>query len=220
MLRNDMSSRTIYLYESGMTRYPVLIIDPKREVVPQDRVDVRSPRGDQYPIAYRKGGTRAPGMLAIRVLGNKPEAEHIKLLSSLVDFNLDQLLDMPAGVGQRLLPEDTIAVVVYPKNISSTWDQHHRNSADRQRAREASQAEANSPEGRSRRDTDRAEAEARHRRLIGSLLDEMARRGVPVEERLPDIDDVSWAHDRDEVEVTLLGSQLAKLLGIDWPPPA
>ena len=119
MERADMPSRTVFRYEAEYD-YPVLVIDPQAEVVPDETVHATDSAGQPLHVSDRREPQQtAAGMLGI-IYTQGTNEERASELEGLK--GLDQADVLRAELRARLLPVHAVAVVVYPHSIGAVWE--------------------------------------------------------------------------------------------------
>ncbi len=203
MQRKEMVGQTVYLYEANNRRMPVLILEPRTEVTAKERYSTFDARGQQLQVGYVRGDApRTPGMLAIQWVNADSLDEAARRLENLKD--LDQRL-ITNSLGSRLLPDGAVAIVVWPKNIVSTWAEHVRPKPPQY-----------TPE-------EEGELRAAHRELVASeeqvkgiISDRLATLGVTGAQ----VEVFVWdagTPTKVEVAATVSGADLIRLLGVELP---
>ncbi|WIE81202.1 hypothetical protein [Curtobacterium sp. MCSS17_016] len=207
MQRKEMVGHTVYLYEANDRRMPVLILEPRTEVTAKERYSTYDAQGQQLQVGYIRGDApKTPGMLAIQWTAADSADEAARRLEELKD--LDQSL-ITSSVGSRILPDEAVAMVVWPKNIVSTWAGRERpyvwTEADRAHVNELIAA-------RDRRDRD-VNDELRQALIAHGLPDTISDVNVEFE----DWDDHRTGETNYTVHATIDVRALCTLLNIPLP---
>lgn len=205
MQRKDMPGHTVYLYEANYRRMPVLVLEPRTEVTAKERYSTFDARGKQLEVAYVRGDApKTPGMLAIQWTNADSADEAARRLEELK--NLDQSL-ITDNLGNRVLPDGAVAIVVWPKNIVSTWAEHIRPKPPRYTPEEEAESHAASER--------RAAREEQIRKTVEAGLAALGAAEADVEVYVDD-----WAEDASptvDLTATISGADLLRLIDVELP---
>lgn len=214
MKRMDMPPRTVYKYSANGVTYPILVLEPHREVRPYEVVGTREASGQRLKVNYVRGNRpTTPGLLGIIWKQGTDEQQACELEKLT---QLDQNDVLRSDLGHLLLPRDAVAVVVYPRNLEQTWDDWRLRQAELNHPRTAAELATMESQRQEREDAKREKAR-RETSVVQAVEVALAIKGAVASEILFEEDDYSFDDPALYVNVTIPLRQLMKFLTVDLP---